>query len=89
VTAKSDQDPDPQLAPWIRIRIEIKSWIQICTETNADPQYCILLKLILTVGGSAEIINNSVWVCVLCNGSLVELPEHIKKFTQLYGQKLE
>jgi hypothetical protein len=25
---------------------------------------------------------------VPCNGSLVELPEHIKKFTQLYGQKL-
>ncbi len=27
------------LAPWIRIRTEIKNWIQICTETNADPQH--------------------------------------------------
>jgi hypothetical protein len=30
VTAKSDQDPDfHYLDPWIRIRIEVKSWIRI------------------------------------------------------------
>jgi|LakMenEpi03Aug12_release.lakeMendotaPanAssembly.Ray.scaffolds.fasta_scaffold357169_2 hypothetical protein len=30
VTAKSDQDPDLHcLDPWIRIRIEVKIWVQI------------------------------------------------------------
>ncbi len=36
-------DPDPiGMAPWIRIwiRIEMKSWIRIRTETNADSQHC-------------------------------------------------
>ncbi len=28
------------LPPWIRIRIEVKSLIRICIETNADPQQC-------------------------------------------------
>jgi hypothetical protein len=32
------------LAPWIRIRNGIKSWIQIRIETNADPQQCFLDK---------------------------------------------
>jgi hypothetical protein len=47
VTAESEQDPDPHgsasvLAPWIRIRIEVKSWIRIRNrvENNADPQHC-------------------------------------------------
>jgi hypothetical protein len=29
------------LAPGIGIHTEIKSWIRILTETNADPQYWI------------------------------------------------
>ncbi len=48
VTLKSDHDPDPDpfLAPWTRIRIhiEIKSWIQIRIQTNADPQNCLRLR---------------------------------------------
>jgi hypothetical protein len=53
VTQKSYQDPDPDLpgsafgwASWIRIRIririrtDIKSWIRVRIETNADPQHC-------------------------------------------------
>jgi hypothetical protein len=44
VTLKSDRDPNPHgirtsLAPWIRILIEIKSWIRVRIETNADPQH--------------------------------------------------
>jgi hypothetical protein len=46
VTAESDQDPDSHemrigLAPrfGIRICMEIKSWIWIRIETNADPQH--------------------------------------------------
>ncbi len=32
------------LAPWIRIRIEIKkNWIRIRIKTNADPQHCFML----------------------------------------------
>ncbi len=43
--AKSDQDPASDgfafgLAPGIRIRIEVKCWIWICIEANADPQHC-------------------------------------------------
>jgi hypothetical protein len=40
VTAKSE-DPDTHgLAPWIRMRIEVKSWIRIHIETSADPKHC-------------------------------------------------
>jgi hypothetical protein len=40
VMIKSDQYPDPHwFGPWIRIRIEVKSWIRIRNETNADPKY--------------------------------------------------
>ncbi len=43
-TSDHDLDPDPhRLAPWIRIRIwiriEVKSWIWIRIETNADPEH--------------------------------------------------
>ncbi len=48
MTLKSDQDLDPDphcLVPWIRIRIETKSWIPILIriETYADPQYWFTL----------------------------------------------
>ncbi len=48
-----DQDPDPHgsvfvFAPWIRIRIKIKSWIRICIETNADPQHWRIETLFCT-----------------------------------------
>jgi hypothetical protein len=35
----SDQDPDPNPPGTTRIRTEIKGWIQICIETNADIQH--------------------------------------------------
>jgi hypothetical protein len=54
VTLMSDQDPDPHgsalilfgCASWnrIRIRIEIKSWIRIRNETNADPHHWYFFK---------------------------------------------
>jgi hypothetical protein len=40
VLANSDQDPDPRWSgSRIRISIEIKSWIRIRIETNADTQH--------------------------------------------------
>jgi hypothetical protein len=47
MTSKYDRDSDPHafirigLAAWILIYIDIKSWIRIRIETNADPQHWI------------------------------------------------
>jgi hypothetical protein len=38
VKEKSYQDPDG-FAPWILIRIEVKSWIRIRIESNTDLQH--------------------------------------------------
>ncbi len=47
VTAKFDQHPDPHwfLAPWIRIRTEVKSLIWIRIETNTDLKHRLKLKI--------------------------------------------
>jgi hypothetical protein len=59
-TAKPDQYQDPHglalfLAPWIRIRIEVKSCIRIRIETNANLNHCrvrfrIFLQLLSVLG---------------------------------------
>ena len=40
------------LAHWMRIRTEVKSWIRICIETNADPQHWLMLFKFLLVNGT-------------------------------------
>jgi hypothetical protein len=45
---------DPHLAPWIWIRIEVKSWIRILIriETSADPQHWSNLGTLLKMGAA-------------------------------------
>ncbi len=41
---------DCKLEPWIRIPIDLKSWIGIRIEANADPQHWLKVSIILVLG---------------------------------------
>ncbi len=44
--------------PWIRIRIDLKCWIRIQIETNADPKHCILYTCIGTISNRENANHN-------------------------------